>query len=67
VRLSLRQARLLAAIDRRMRPVVSLIVYFDRVGERGDPTQANALLGAPAVSLGDWMTHETEWSANPCG
>jgi uncharacterized protein YbjT (DUF2867 family) len=29
--------------------------YFDRVGELGDPTEANELLGAPALTLDEWL------------
>jgi uncharacterized protein YbjT (DUF2867 family) len=29
--------------------------YFDRVGELGDPTEANTLLGAPAITLDEWL------------
>ncbi len=29
--------------------------YFDRVGELGDPTEANDLLGAPSLTLDDWL------------
>jgi len=32
-----------------------LIDYFDKVGELGDPTEANALLGAPAITLDEWF------------
>lgn len=31
--------------------------YFDRVGELGDPTEANQMLGAPALTLDDWLAH----------
>jgi uncharacterized protein YbjT (DUF2867 family) len=29
--------------------------YFDRVGELGDPTEANELLGTPVITLDDWL------------
>jgi hypothetical protein len=29
--------------------------YFDRVGELGNPTEANARLGAPAITLDEWL------------
>ena len=29
--------------------------YFEKVGELGDPSEANALLGAPSVTLDDWL------------
>lgn len=28
---------------------------FEKVGEKGDPTEANALLGAPEFTLDDWL------------
>jgi uncharacterized protein YbjT (DUF2867 family) len=53
--LKLWQARLLAVIKRRMGFVTRLIGFFDRVGELGDPTEANELLGAPETTLGEWI------------
>lgn len=32
-----------------------LMAYFDKVGELGDPTEANQLLGAPTTTLEAWM------------
>jgi uncharacterized protein YbjT (DUF2867 family) len=32
-----------------------LMAYFGKVGEPGDPTEANQLLGAPATTLDAWM------------
>jgi uncharacterized protein YbjT (DUF2867 family) len=34
--------------------------YFDRVGEVGDPTEANRLLGAPATTLDRWIEHREQ-------
>ena len=34
--------------------IVELIEYFDKVGESGDPTETNALFGAPSLTLDDW-------------
>jgi uncharacterized protein YbjT (DUF2867 family) len=34
---------------------VELMAYFDKVGEKGDPAEANALLGAPKTTLADWI------------
>jgi uncharacterized protein YbjT (DUF2867 family) len=53
--LKLWQARLIARITGKMDSVSRLIRYFDKVGELGDPTEANALLGAPSTTLGDWI------------
>ena len=51
------QARLLAALTRRagLTYVTKLIDYFDRVGELGDPTEANSLLGTPSTTLDEWF------------
>lgn len=32
-----------------------LMAYFDRVGEPGDPTEANRLLGAPRTTMDQWL------------
>jgi hypothetical protein len=32
-----------------------LMAYFDQVGELGDPAEANQLLGAPEITLDEWM------------
>jgi uncharacterized protein YbjT (DUF2867 family) len=32
-----------------------LMAYFQRVGEPGDPAEANRLLGAPSTTLDDWI------------
>ncbi len=29
--------------------------YFEKVGERGDPAEANQLLGAPRITLDEWI------------
>lgn len=57
IRMSLWQAGLLARLARRpaLAEAVRLIDYFDRVGELGDPTEANALLGAPSTTLEAWF------------
>jgi uncharacterized protein YbjT (DUF2867 family) len=33
----------------------SLMAYFEKVGELGEPTEANQLLGAPATTLDEWI------------
>jgi uncharacterized protein YbjT (DUF2867 family) len=33
----------------------ALMDYFQQVGELGDPTEANAILGAPTLTLEDWL------------
>jgi uncharacterized protein YbjT (DUF2867 family) len=39
-----------------------LMAYFEKVGEMGDPAEANRLLGAPATTLDDWFA---ELAAEP--
>jgi uncharacterized protein YbjT (DUF2867 family) len=55
VRLKLWQARWIARLTGRMEFVSRLIAFFDRVGELGDPAEANALLGAPSTTLSEWI------------
>jgi uncharacterized protein YbjT (DUF2867 family) len=57
MRMQLWQARLLATLTRRaeLADATSLIAYFDRVGELGDPAEANALFGAPSITLDAWF------------
>jgi uncharacterized protein YbjT (DUF2867 family) len=38
-----------------LRRGVTLVAYLEKVGERGDPTEANAVLGAPQVTLDRWL------------
>jgi hypothetical protein len=32
-----------------------MIAYFGRVGQPGDPGKANRLLGAPSITLDEWI------------
>ena len=54
------QARLIAALTgrRELAEVARLIAYFDEVGELGDPSEANALLGGPTVTLQQWIERQ---------
>ena len=58
MRMKLWQARLVARLTRRegMTYVTNLIAYFDKVGELGDPTEANGLFGSPLMTLDEWFT-----------
>ena len=49
--------RLSARLSRnaRMRTGVEMVSYLEKVGERGDPTEANAILGAPQTTLEQWL------------
>ncbi len=57
IRLKLWQAQLIAKLTGRegLTSVTRLIAYFDQVGEMGDPTEANELLGAPSITLEEWI------------
>ena len=35
-----------------------LMGYFDKVGELGDPTEANQVLGAPSTTLEQWLAQQ---------
>ncbi len=52
-----RLATALATVARKpeMREASDLMRFFAAAGERGDPTEANALLGAPATTLREWI------------
>jgi hypothetical protein len=34
------------------------MAYFERVGERGDAAEANAILGAPGLTLDVWLQQQ---------
>ncbi len=57
MRLRLWLAPLIAKVtgNRALFEVAALIACFDKVGELGDPTEANALLGAPETTLDEWF------------
>jgi uncharacterized protein YbjT (DUF2867 family) len=46
-----------------LRRGVKLVAYLETVGERGDPTEANVILGAPQVTLDRWL--QTQKTAEP--
>ena len=57
------QARLIARLTCReeLAEASQLIAYFDKVGELGDPTEANALFGAPSTTFDEWCAlHKTK-------
>ena len=49
--------RIIATVTRNdmLRFASELMAYFERVGEPGDPTEANRLLGAPTTTLDAWL------------
>jgi len=62
VRFKLWQARLAARLLRNddFADVTKLVAYLDVAGEHGDPTEANALYGAPTITLDEWCTMRTD-------
>jgi uncharacterized protein YbjT (DUF2867 family) len=50
-------AKMMAVLTRNdmLKFASDLMAYFDKVGELGDPTEANQLLGAPTTTLDGWM------------
>lgn len=38
-----------------LRRGVEMVAYLEKVGERGDAAEANAILGAPRLTLADWL------------
>ena len=58
--MSTRQARIISFLtrNRKLRAAADLMGYFERVGEPGDPSAANVLLGAPTTTLDDWVVTE---------
>jgi uncharacterized protein YbjT (DUF2867 family) len=38
-----------------MKAGIDIVSYLEKVGERGDPTEANAILGPPQVTLEQWL------------
>ncbi len=57
--------RLIARLrrDPRMRMGVEMVSYLEKVGERGDPTEANAILGAPQITLEEWLRMQSREAA----
>jgi uncharacterized protein YbjT (DUF2867 family) len=39
---------------------VEMVAYLERVGERGDPAEADALLGAPQTTLDRWLRWQVQ-------
>jgi len=58
--LKLWQARVLALAIKRLRYVTGLIAFYERVGEIGDPAEANSLYGPPLITLDNWIKNGKE-------
>jgi uncharacterized protein YbjT (DUF2867 family) len=46
-----------------MQAGASIMGYFDKVQEMGDPGEANAILGAPEITLDEWMNKRRSQTA----
>jgi NADH dehydrogenase len=55
-------AEIIARVGRRaeLRAALPFLRYIARVGEQGDPTEANALLGAPTITLEGWCRQQRD-------
>lgn len=58
--LSIPMAKFLAFVMRRkgFKDVVRLFAYFEKVGEMGDPEEADEILGKPRTTLEKWLEKE---------
>ena len=52
--------RLMAVLTQspNLRAAGDMMAYFEKVGELGDPSEANTLLGAPSITLDQWLAAE---------
>ena len=59
--------RLIARLTRntRMRAGIEMMSYLEKVGERGDPSEANAVLGAPEITLERWLEAQSQEARSP--
>lgn len=50
-------AAVIAAIKgpKEMKAASDFMAAFEKIGEKGDPTEANSILGAPEIRLEDWL------------
>lgn len=42
-----------------MKAAVEAYAFVERVGEQGDPSEANEMLGAPQITLADWIAAQS--------
>ena len=47
-------------LDVQMLFIADLMKFFGEAGEQGDPTEANELLGAPAITFENWLKEQKE-------
>jgi len=50
-------ANIIATIirNKEMKFACDVLGFFEKVGEAGDPTEANSILGAPEITLDEWL------------
>ena len=50
-------ANIIATIirNKEMKFACDVLGFFEKVGEAGDPTEANSILGAPKTTLDEWL------------
>ena len=41
--------------QQQMKAVSNWMAAFEKIGERGDPTESNNILGAPKIKLDEWL------------
>ncbi|MEZ4416382.1 MAG: NAD(P)H-binding protein [Gemmatimonadota bacterium] len=58
-------ARIMALLTRNagLKYATELMAYFDKAGEPGDPAEANRLLGAPTLTLEQWIAKRLNGAA----
>ncbi len=60
--MSIRKAKVIGFLtgNRRLRGAAALMAYFEKVGEPGDPAEADEILGAPTTTLDEWLAGRAE-------
>lgn len=48
-----------------MKDAGDFMAAFEKIGELGDPSEANAILGAPETKLEDWLRQKSEENVDP--
>ena len=41
-----------------MKSVGDFMAAFEKIGERGDPSEANNILGGPRIKLTEWLEQQ---------
>ena len=60
-----RLASIIATIkgQKQMKAISNWMKAFEKIGERGDPSETNKLLGAPTIRLDDWLMQKKKNNA----